>query len=315
MPDKLLKLALFTSIVALLAGVSVGYIAGNSFSDTSPKNQNENEKDVRTASIDELKNRVSDFVNYNLLKPEVSAELVDALEEDQFYKFYFSVEKDGSKVADLTLYTTKDGEYLIMNLIEIPENIEKVRVEDTVKSPSGTVNSETEVGFDDENEPYIGDENADIVIVGYSSYTCHFSRKFTIETLPKIMENFSVKYVFKDFPIHGEPSIKAHEAAYCAAEQGKYWEYHDILFERQSEWKGDLSKLIDYAELLQLDTDEFKACLDSGKYREEILKDREEGSKLGVTGTPTLFINGKKIAGAQPYRVFEEVIKEIQSQK
>ena len=311
MADKLLKLVLFTSVVALLAGVSVGYIAGNSASDESPKN----EKKVKNVSIDELKNRVSDFVNYNLLKPGVKAELLEASEEDQFYKFYFSIEKDGSKVADLNLYTTKDGEYVILNLIEIPENIEKVRTDDVVKNPSGTVRSGSQTGFDDENEPYIGDENADIVIVGYSSYSCPFSKRFTVETLPKIMENFSVKYVFKDFPVHGEPSIKAHEAAYCAAEQGKYWEYHDILFERQSEWRGDLSKLIDYAELLQLDTDEFKACLDSGKYREEVLKDREEGSKLGVKGTPTLFINGKKIVGAQPYRVFEEAIKEIQSQK
>ncbi len=310
-PPYLIALA---AIASLLIGVVIGYsIAGLS---TPQPDTNQPHSDTSTIPIAQVKDRVMDFVNYKLVKPGVKAQLKDMKEEDQFYRFNLTLEKDGNNVADVSVYTTKDGQYLILNLIKLPEVIEKQEEkpeETTTPTPSTTPQSQTQP--DIENEPYKGDENAEIVIVDFSSYSCPYCRKFTINTLPKILENFNVRYVFKDFPIHGEIAIKAHEAANCAYEQGKYWEYHDILFERQSEWMRNESKFVEYAKILGLNVEEFKACLDSGKYRDEILKDKEEGMDLGVRGTPTLFINGRKVVGAQPYEEFERIIRDIQSQR
>ena len=309
-PPILIALA---AIASLLVGVAIGYFVA---SPSSPQpTTNQPQINTSTIPIAQVKDRVMDFVNYRLVKPGVKAELKDMKEEDQFYRFNLTLEKDGNKVADVSVYTTKDGEYLILNLIKLPETIEKQNEqpeETTTPTPSTTPQSQTQP--DIENEPYKGDENAEIVIVDFSSYSCPYCRKFTLNTLPKILENFNVKYVFKDFPIHGEIAIKAHEAANCAYEQGKYWEYHDILFQRQSEWKKNESKFVEYAKMLGLDVEEFKACLDSGKYREEVLKDRDEGTKLGVRGTPTFIIDGKKVSGALPYQEFEKILDSLQNQ-
>src|SRR5262249_33629838 len=113
---------------------------------------------------------------------------------------------------------------------------------------------------------------------------------------------------FLDFPlseIHGQAE-KAAEAARCAGEQRKYWEYHDSLFEDQS--KLDEAGLIGRAHSLHLDEDAFRACLASSKFMKDIQTDREEGAKAAVTGTPAYFINGVFLNGAQPQAEFEKII-------
>lgn len=108
---------------------------------------------------------------------------------------------------------------------------------------------------------------------------------------------------------HGEISFKAAEAANCAGEQGKYWEYHKLLYTNQKEWINNVSKLYDYAEQLNLDLEAFKACVESGKYREEIQKDMQDAMEYGVSAVPTFFINGKKAEGAMPYENFARMIE------
>jgi protein-disulfide isomerase len=98
----------------------------------------------------------------------------------------------------------------------------------------------------------------------------------------------------------------AAEAAECAHEQGKFWEMHDKLFENQDALSADA--YTQWTAELGLDTDQFTACIDSRKYQSEVQKDFTDGVAAGVTGTPTFFINGQKLVGAQPYAVFQAAI-------
>jgi protein-disulfide isomerase len=127
-----------------------------------------------------------------------------------------------------------------------------------------------------------------------------------------------VKYVFRDYPLSfHQYAEKAAEAADCADEQGKYWEYHDLLFENQTAQnatlqtdglEGVLSAFKSYAADLGLDTATFDDCLDSGKYTSEVQNDIQDGQAYGVSGTPAFFINGQLVSGAQPFSVFQQVI-------
>lgn len=158
-----------------------------------------------------------------------------------------------------------------------------------------------------------GNLNAPVTIVEFSDFQCPFCGRFAKETLPLIEQNYietgKVKLIFKDFPLPSHQfAQKASEAAECAGDQGKYWEYHDILFRNQNDLrKNDLKN---YAKQLNLDTSLFNECLDSGKYKKAVQDDLNEGIKLGVKGTPAFFINGKFVSGAQPYSVFKQMIEE-----
>lgn len=114
--------------------------------------------------------------------------------------------------------------------------------------------------------------------------------------------------VFKDFPLsHIHPQAqKAAEAARCAGDQNKYWEYHDVLFQNNKALQPD--KLKQYAADLQLELEAFNACLDSSKYAAAVRKDMAQGSQLGVSGTPAFFVNGRFISGAQKFSAFQELI-------
>ncbi len=130
--------------------------------------------------------------------------------------------------------------------------------------------------------------------------------------LTQIQENYKdqVKLVFKDFPltrIHAQ-AYKAAEAARCAGDQDKYWEYHDILFANTRALQPE--QLKQYATDLKLDTAQFDACLDNNAYTGAVSKDLALGTQLGVTGTPAFFVNGRFLSGAQPYSAFAELIDE-----
>ena len=123
-----------------------------------------------------------------------------------------------------------------------------------------------------------------------------------------------MKIVYKDFPlaIHANAQ-KAAEASRCAAEQGKYWEYHDHMFTNQSTLAPD--NLKKFAADLQLDTAQFDSCLDSSKYTQAVAKDVAEGNRVGVTGTPAFFVNGRFLSGAQPFTAFQEAIDDALAAK
>jgi protein-disulfide isomerase len=117
-----------------------------------------------------------------------------------------------------------------------------------------------------------------------------------------------VKLVWKDFPltsIHPE-AFKASEAAHCAGDQGKYWEYHDRLFQNQRALQVD--QLKKHAADLGLDAKAFDACLDSGKHGDRVRAGLKEGTALGVGSTPSIYINGRLVMGAQPFEALQAII-------
>ena len=115
--------------------------------------------------------------------------------------------------------------------------------------------------------------------------------------------------MFKDFPLPNHPEApKAAEAARCAGDQGKYWEMHDRIFANQQAM--GVPALKQHAAALKVDTAQFDQCLDSGKHAGAVAKDIKQGESLGVQSTPTMFVNGRPVVGAQSYEYFVGVIDE-----
>jgi protein-disulfide isomerase len=163
-----------------------------------------------------------------------------------------------------------------------------------------------------DDDPARGPENAAVTIIEFSDFQCPYSGSYFNQTLPLILSNYGdkVRYVYRFFPlssIHPEAE-KAAEAAECAYEQGEFWEYHDILYQNQNAL--GITDLKAYAVELGLDESAFDLCLDSGKYADEVAKDVKDGQSYGVSGTPTFFVNGRKVVGALPYTTWQSVIDE-----
>jgi len=118
-----------------------------------------------------------------------------------------------------------------------------------------------------------------------------------------------VRVVFRHFPLgFHQKAQKAAEAAECAREQGKFWEYHDTMFGNQQALEPD--NLKKYATDVGLKAEQFNACLDSGKYAEAVQADMKDGQAIGVSGTPAFFVNGRFVSGALPYEEFEKIVDE-----
>jgi protein-disulfide isomerase len=154
-----------------------------------------------------------------------------------------------------------------------------------------------------DDDPSWGPADAPVTIVEFSDFQCPYCGRFATQTLPQIKQAYEGKilFVFRDFPlssIHANAE-KAAEAAGCANDQGKFWEYHDILYSNQSAL--DVASLKSYASQLGLDTATFDECLDSGAHAQEIQKDVQDGTSYGVNGTPAFFVNGLLVVGALPF--------------
>lgn len=121
-----------------------------------------------------------------------------------------------------------------------------------------------------------------------------------------------VRFAYKHFAILGPESNRSAEASECAAEQDKFWEYHDAIFADQVSNRSTLTngKLVDVATELGLDSPEFSACLDSGRNTSLVTQESLSIQSLGVRGTPAFLVNGVFISGAQPFEVFQQVIEE-----
>jgi protein-disulfide isomerase len=163
-----------------------------------------------------------------------------------------------------------------------------------------------EVNADD--DPFVGPEDAPITIVEFADFKCSYCARFHNETVQTIFEDYEgqVRLIFRDYPILGATSLEAAYASECADSQGVFWPYHDLLYENQQILDRDA--FIAFAEELELDVDAFTTCLDDETYRDEVFADYTDGQNLGVTGTPTFYINGRPIVGAQPYTVFASAI-------
>lgn len=159
--------------------------------------------------------------------------------------------------------------------------------------------------------PFLGKETADIVIVEFADFQCPICRAEMSIIRQLAAEDASIKIIFRNFPnlaSHAQ-ALSAAMAALCANEQGKFWEYHDQLFDNQADLS--ISNLKNLAFNINLDSEKFNTCLDNGKYFSQIKSDMQDGLILNITGTPTFYINGNKVSGGIPYETFKVIIEKI----
>jgi protein-disulfide isomerase len=171
--------------------------------------------------------------------------------------------------------------------------------------------------------PTMGSQNAKITIIEFGDYQCPNCKKWFLETKPQIIENLiqtnKANLIFIDITFLGKDSIPSAIASYCAEEQGKYWEYHSILYSNQegidTGWASN-TNLKQFASELGLDMELFNSCLDSEKFEKRVSFNTEQARINGVRGTPTFIIvdpegDQKTIVGPQPYPVFKNIVEEM----
>ena len=161
-----------------------------------------------------------------------------------------------------------------------------------------------------EGFPSLGPEDAPIVIVEFSDFQCPFCKRFHDETFQQLLAAYpnQIRFVYRHLPltsIHPE-AFPAAEASMCANEQNAFWQYHDQIFARQDQLSRDL--YLQIAGDLGLDSVAFEDCLNNRKYENVVQTDLDFAVNLGVNSTPTFFINGLAVVGAQPLDVFKQVI-------
>lgn len=183
--------------------------------------------------------------------------------------------------------------------------------------------AKVDVSVDD--DPILGNKNAKVTIIEFSDYQCPFCRSFWKDALVQIRKDYvdtgKVRFVYRDYPLSFHPmAMPSAQASECADDQGKYWEFHDKLFSEQEKLgQGTVTYTVldlkKWAAAIGLNAGQFNQCLDSGKYKAEVEKDMADGTAAGVSGTPSTFINGRQIVGAQPYASFKTIIDEELNKK
>ena len=172
------------------------------------------------------------------------------------------------------------------------------------------------------NASVIGPANAKVTVIEFGCYVCPYTKN--AEPIAKQIRSQydgKIRYVFRNFPVHRPADAELHaEAALCARDQGKFWEYHDLLFAQQDLCKnmtaeGTRDMLINDAVQLGLNRAQFEQCLGSDKYKPEVDADLNAGVMAGVRGTPTFFINNRTIIGDKPLAAFTYVIDEELNKK
>ncbi len=168
----------------------------------------------------------------------------------------------------------------------------------------------------------VGRADAPVTIVEFSDFQCPYCGRFDQATRPDLFKQYvdtgQVAFVYKHMAILGDESTWAAEAAECAADQGQFWEYHDLLFAHQNaENQGafDKDKLLGFARDLNLNMAQFEPCLNHDQTRDRVQADTREGQQAGVHGTPTFFVNGRPLIGAEPIASFQTLIDQTMNGK
>ena len=157
--------------------------------------------------------------------------------------------------------------------------------------------------------PSLGSSSTTVQIIEFADFGCPYSKdaSFTLRELSQKYPN-KINYVYRDFPIVEIHPIaqKAAEAGRCAQDQGRFWEYHDKMYQNQT--RLDEEGLVEFAKQINLNIGVFKSCLESNRHTQTVLDDYADGAKAGVIATPTFFINGNMITGAIPKNILEEIV-------
>jgi protein-disulfide isomerase len=178
--------------------------------------------------------------------------------------------------------------------------------------------------FFENGSPILGNIDAKITLIEFGDYQCHFCNVYFHNTEHQIYEKYvmtgKVNIIFKDYTIIGQDSVRAAHAAHCASEQGKFWEYHNTLY---NNWGGENNgwanseNILRFAEETGLSMDEFVECNVDKRYEQKISSSNADAQKLGITGTPAFYVissNNQQvqtISGAQPYEVFEKIFNSM----
>ena len=178
------------------------------------------------------------------------------------------------------------------------------------------------ISFTTRDANRVGEKRAPVTIVEFGDFQCPYCRRFFETTEPSLLTGYvkagKVLFVFKHYAFLGVESVWAAEAAECAANQSKFWPYHNLLFNRQGRENGGTftkRKLEGFARGLGLDMSRFKPCLENGQTLSRVQADRQEGERAGVNGTPTLFVNGQASVGATSYQALQVAIDQILKSK
>lgn len=166
------------------------------------------------------------------------------------------------------------------------------------------------------NVPYLGNANAKVTVVEYADYQCPFCEKWYTGTFPDIKSKYidtgKIKFIYQDFAFLGADSNTLAEGSHCAADQNLFWQYHDYIFTHQQQENTGWATPVKVEALAKniggLNSSVFNQCLNGGKYKQEVLDETAAGRTYGVSGTPSVFVNGKIIVGAQPAVTFEQAI-------
>jgi protein-disulfide isomerase len=159
-----------------------------------------------------------------------------------------------------------------------------------------------------------GDPNAPIVVVEYADFQCPACQNVFLSLEPTIIKDYintgKVFYTFEPFSFLGPESYRASEAAYCAADQGKFWDYHDLLF---NNWAGENQgafsdeNLFRFASQIDFDQDAFAECFNSGKYTQKVIDKGDEAIAAGISSTPTFLVNGQQVAASKLLALLESL--------
>lgn len=198
----------------------------------------------------------------------------------------------------------------------------------TASEPTPEITIEEMNAFWADDDPYLGPEDAPVVIVEFSDYVCPYCGYFYLHILPEILEAYpdTVRFVHRDYPVLAEESVSTSLAAACALDQDLFWELHDQLFgahadfdpeaegEHNPEFFNELvakfsdEEILRYAEAAGLDLEEYATCLEEGVGREEIMFDIQVGSQVGVESVPFYIVNGYVYTGLLPIEAWEQII-------
>ena len=164
-----------------------------------------------------------------------------------------------------------------------------------------------------------GSPTAPVTVYEISDFQCPYCARFFLETMPFLEREYvltgKVKFVFVNFPLPMHPNaVPAAELAMCAARQGKFWPMHDILFRRQQQWAGLAEPgtvFLSYGDSIRADREALTACVRDGEMRSVVRADAEGGVRSGARSTPTFYIEGGLVVGAQPVETFRAVLDSV----
>ncbi|KNB49405.1 DsbA family protein [Streptomyces caatingaensis] len=171
-----------------------------------------------------------------------------------------------------------------------------------------------------EDDPMaVGKPDAPVVMVEYADYQCSFCGKFTRDSQPELIKKYVdtgvLRIEFRNFPIFGEPSVRAARASWAAGQQGRFWQFHDEVYAKTR--KGDAlaeDKLVDLARTAGVrDLDRFRSDMNGSAAADAVKKDQEQGYGIGVSSTPSFLVGGRPVAGAQPMEEFEAAIAQAKA--